>query len=420
VRNPDEDHAMGRVVVTGIGIVSPIGIGVDEFWRSAMAGRSGVREIVGFDASSFSTTFAGEVHGFDSSRFLPRAKARRMSAAAEYAFVASMLALDDAALRLDEVDRDDVGIALGVSMTGMDFIEPQAVRLQEQGPQAVSPFLAVSTYPGAAASNVSVELGIHGETVTMATGCSSATNAIGYAFKSISHGDHTVMITGGAEKCVTPLVMAAFSRARALSCRNSSPGAASRPFDRFRDGFVLGDGAAILVLEDLVEAERRGARVYAEIIGYGSTSDGYSMVGLEETGQKAVGAVAKAFKDSGRSPSDVDYVCAHGSSSVASDKRETRVIKKCLGSHARRTAVSSVKSMIGHPLGACGGFQTAVCALSIKEGLIPPTINYEEKDPDCDLDYVPNEGRDKTIDVAMNVSLGMGGNNACIAMGSLQ
>jgi 3-oxoacyl-[acyl-carrier-protein] synthase II len=183
---------------------------------------------------------------------------------------------------------------------------------------------------------------------------------------------------------------------------------------------VLGDGAAILVLEDLVEAERRGARVYAEIIGYGSTSDGYSMVGLEETGQKAVGAVAKAFKDSGRSPSDVDYVCAHGSSSVASDKRETRVIKKCLGSHARRTAVSSVKSMIGHPLGACGGFQTAVCALSIKEGLIPPTINYEEKDPDCDLDYVPNEGRDKTIDVAMNVSLGMGGNNACIAMGSLQ
>lgn len=410
---------MPRVVITGIGIVSPIGIGVDAFWEAALSGVSGVGRITGFDASQFETQFGAEVRDFDSSHFIPRSKAKRMSRAAQHAFAAAILALRDARLCMDQLNRDEVGIALGVSMTGMDRIEPEAASLASDGPGVVSPHLALSTYPGAAASNISVGLEIHGESITMATGCTSATNAIGYAFRSIRRGDHKLVVTGGAETCVTPLVMAAFSRAGSLSRRNSSPEAASRPFDKHRDGYVLGDGAAILLLEDLAAAEKRGAKVYAEIIGYGSTSDAHSMLRIDPGGGKAGKAVGKAFEGTGISPDQVDYVCAHGSSSVVSDKRETTVIKRSLGRHARKTAVSSIKSMIGHPLGACGGFQTATCALAICDGKIPPTINYEARDPDCDLDYVPNTGRELKVGVALNLSLGMGGSNACLALRNL-
>jgi 3-oxoacyl-[acyl-carrier-protein] synthase II len=407
---------MRRVAITGIGIVSPIGIGVRRFWRSAMNGKSGVRRISAFDVSRYPTQFAGDILDFDPSMYMRPSQAKRMSKAAQYALAAAVMAQEDAGLTVDESNSDDTGIALGVSMSGMDKIEPEIERFYERGPGTASPYLALASYPGASAGNISVELKVRGESVTIATGCSSATNAIGYAFRAIRRGVQRAMFTGGSEVCVTPFLIETFSRSRALSERNASPAEASRPFDRGRDGFVLGDGAAILILEDLDLAKKRDARIYAEVVGYGSTSDAYSMRRIDPEGGRAVQAIAKALKGVDICPDQIDYVCAHGSSAVVTDRRETKVIKRSLGAYARKVPVSSLKSMIGHPLGACGGFQTSACALAIAEGEIPPTINYVDPDPECDLDYVPNVGRQRKAAVALNLSLGMGGNNACLAL----
>lgn len=332
------------------------------------------------------------------------------------AVAAARMALEDSGLTITDENKEDLAVFLGSSSNAIDVVEEQAERLRNIGPHGVSPFAVASCYPGAPASNVAIELGLNGETFTISTGCTSSTNAIGLAFRSIRSGQYDAAIAGGVDAPVTPLMMSAFGNAGYLSKRNANPSKASRPFDRNRDGYVLSEAAGILMLEEYASAARREAFTYAEIAGYGSTSDGYSVLRVEPTGKRAASAIEKALKDAHVNKTDVDYFNAHGSSSVVSDSRETKVIKRVFGEHSERLQVSSIKSMIGQPIGASGAIQTATCATATKEGAIPPTMNYEERDPDCDLDYVPNEAREVRLRVAVNNSLGIGGNNACLVL----
>jgi 3-oxoacyl-[acyl-carrier-protein] synthase II len=418
LRTNEEIEALERrrVAITGIGLVTPIGISWQNFWRAALQGESGIRKIVGFDTTGFVSRIAGQVLDFKPSKWINPRKLKYLSRPVQLAVAAAKMALGDSHLSITEEMQEKVAVFMGTSSNAIDVVEDQFDKLKSTGPQSVSPFAVASCYPGAPASNVAIELGLKGETFTLSTGCSSSTNAIGLAFRSIRFGQHDVAIAGGVDAPVTPLMMSAFGNALYLSQRNGEPEKASRPFERNRDGYVLSEAAGILVLEEYSAAVKRDALIYAEIAGYASTSDCFSMLRVEPNGVLAAKAIRRALRDAAIASSEVDYFNAHGSSSVMSDRRETRVIKEVFDGRAFSLQVSSVKSMIGQPIGASGAIQTATCALALREQTVPPTTNYEEQDPDCDLDYVPNEAREARVRVAVNNCLGIGGNNACLVL----
>lgn len=409
-----------RVVITGMGVISPVGTGINAFWDALVKGRSGIGPISRFDASDLPTRIAGEVKDFDPMQYLDKKEARRMDRFTQFALCATQMALADAGLNVDNVDRERLGVVLGTGIGGTQTFEDQHRVLLERGRSRVSPFFVPMMIANLAAGQISIWLKALGPNFTVVTACASATNAIGEAFKVIQRGDADCVITGGTEAAVTPMSMAGFCAMKAMSTRNEEPQKASRPFDRDRDGFVLSEGAGILVLETLEHAQARGARIYGELAGYGCTADAYHITAPAPDGSRAARAMALALQDGGILPEEVDYINAHGTSTDLNDKLETLAIKKVFGDHAYRVPVSSTKSMTGHLLGAAGAVEAIACVLAINHGIIPPTINYENPDPDCDLDYVPNQARPAQVEVALSNSFGFGGHNASIVIKSFR
>ncbi|MFS8572939.1 MAG: beta-ketoacyl-ACP synthase II [Clostridia bacterium] len=400
-----------RVVVTGMGAVTPLGLGVDAFWEGLVQGRSGVGPITQFDASAFSTRIAAEVKDFDPTDFMDKKDARRMDRFAQFAVAGARMALEDAGIS-DNVDWERVGVLIGSGIGGIHTFEEQCRNLFEKGPDRVSPFFVPMMIPDMAAGQVSILLGAKGHNACTVTACASGSHSIGDAFKVIQRGQADVMITGGTEAAVSALSMAGVCAARTLSTRNDEPERASRPFDKDRDGFVLGEGAGILILEELEHAKARGAKIYAEIIGYASTGDAYHITAPAPEGDGARRAMLAALEDAGVEPGDVDYINAHGTSTEYNDKFETMAIKAVFKEAAYRIPVSSTKSMTGHLLGAAGGVEAIATCKALAEQVIPPTINYETPDPECDLDYVPNQARPAQLEIAISNSFGFGGHNA--------
>lgn len=409
-----------RVVITGLGIISPVGTGLEKFWTSMATGVSGIKRIKRFDPANFNTKIAGEVTDFEPTRYMDRKEARRMDRFTQFAVAASGMAIEDASLDLESEDRDRIGVILGSGTGGMETLEEQAKVLFEKGPGRVSPVFVPMMIANMGAGQVAIKYCLRGPNTTTVSACASSSNAIGDAFKMLQYGRADVMITGGAEAAVTPLAMAGFIQMKAMSTRNEEPEKASRPFDLGRDGFVIGEGSAILVLETLEHAQERGARIYAEIVGYGSTCDAYHMTAPDPEGHGAANSMKEALEDAGIELSEVDYINAHATATPLGDKAETLAIKKVFGAHAAKVAISSTKSMTGHLLGASGGLEAMVCILAIYYGIIPPTINYEQPDPDCDLDYVPNVARKAVVDVALSNSFGFGGHNATLVFKKYQ
>lgn len=409
-----------RVVITGLGIISPVGTGLEQFWSSLTGGVSGIRRVTRFDPTNFSTKIAGEVADFEPTNYVDKKEARRMDRFTQFAVAATGMAIKDAALNLEEENRDRIGVILGSGIGGIGTLEDQARILAEKGPGRVSPFFVPMMIANMGAGQVAISYRLRGPNVTSVTACASSTNAVGDAFKMIQWGHADVMITGGTEAPITPLAMAGFISMKAMSTRNDEPEKASRPFDAGRDGFVVGEGAAILVLETLERALNRGARIYAEIVGYGSTCDAYHMTAPDPEGCGAANSMREALADAGLEPGAVDYINAHATSTPLGDKAETTAIKNVFGPHAYRMAVSSTKSMTGHLLGAAGGLEAMVCVMAIQRGIIPPTINYEQPDPECDLDYVPNVARKAGVSVALSNSFGFGGHNATLVFKKYQ
>jgi len=402
-----------RVVVTGMGAITPIGNTVAEFWRGLMNGTSGVGRITCFDASRFTTQIAAEVKGFDPTEFMDRKEAKRMDRFAQFAVAGSRMALQDAGID-DNVDWERVGVLIGSGIGGIQTLEEQCRNLIEKGPDRVSPFFVPMMIPDIASGQVSIMTGAKAHNTCTVTACASGTNAIGDAFRVIQNGGADVMITGGTEAAISPLSMAGFCSARALSRRNDEPERASRPFDKDRDGFVMGEGVGILILEELEHAKARGARIYAELVGYGCTGDAYHITTPAPEGDGARRAMEAAIKDSGIDKSLIGYINAHGTSTEYNDKFETMAIKSVFGERAYSVPVSSTKSMTGHLLGAAGGIESIASVLALYEQMIPPTINYETPDPECDLDYVPNRPRAAKIEAVMSNSFGFGGHNAVL------
>jgi len=403
-----------RVVVTGLGVVSPVGTGIDKFWSSIKNGVSGVDTITKFDVNGFSTKIAAEVKDFKAEDFIDKKEAKRMDRYTQFAMAAAKMAIADSNLDLDKVNKERFGIVLGVGIGGMETLEDQAKVLASKGCGRISPFFVPMMIANMAAGQIAIMTGAKGINFTTVTACASATNAIGSAFRSIQWGDADIVITGGAEAAITPLALAGFCSMKALSTRNDDPKGASRPFDAERDGFVMGEGAGLLVLESLEHALERGAPIYAEVGGYGLTADAYHITAPAPNGEGGARAMKIAIADAGVLPQDLDYINAHGTSTLYNDKFETMAIKEVFGEHAKKLAVSSTKSMTGHLLGAAGGIEAAILALSIKDSFIPPTINYTTVDPECDLDYVPNKGRKCNVNCAISNSFGFGGHNASI------
>ncbi len=409
-----------RVVVTGLGLVTPIGNSVEATWTALMSGRSGVDYIRKFDTRKFSVKIAAEVKDFDPLKFIPKKEARKMGAFIHYAIAAAVEAVADAQFQLtaegkfpgEQADSTGTYISSGIG----DFwaIEREHSKMLEDGPDRVSPFFIVSAIVNLAAGQVSIRFGAKGPNSATATACSAGAHAIGDSFKIIQRGDADIMICGGAESAITPMSVAGFASMRALSTRNDDPQHASRPFERDRDGFVIGEGAGIMILEDLELAKRRGARIYAEIVGYGMSADAFHLTMPDETGSGAIRVMQKTLADAGVQPEQVGYVNAHGTSTPYNDKFETLAIKKTFGEHAYKLAVSSTKSMTGHLLGAAGGIEGVFSALALFRNMLPPTINYVNPDPDCDLDYVPNEARPAKVEYALSNSFGFGGTNAAL------
>jgi 3-oxoacyl-[acyl-carrier-protein] synthase II len=404
-----------RVVVTGLGIISPVGTGLEKFWTSLTGGVSGIRRITRFDATNFSTQIAGEVVDFDPMQFMDRKEARRMDRFTQFAVAAAGMAIEDSGLDLEVVDRDRAGVILGSGIGGIETLESQAKVLAEKGPGRVSPVFVPMIISNMGAGQVAINFGLRGPNITSVSACASSSNAIGDAFRMLQWGYADVMITGGTEAPITPLAIAGFCTMKAMSGRNEEPERASRPFDAERDGFVAGEGAAILVLESLEHAIKRGARIYAEVVGYGCTCDAYHMTAPDPEGRGAINSMKACLQDAGVSPETVDYINAHATSTPLGDKAETLAIKEVFGEHAKKLAVSSTKSMTGHLLGAAGGLEAMACILAIQRGVIPPTINYEQPDPDCDLDIVPNQARKAKVRFALSNSFGFGGHNATLA-----
>ena len=405
-----------RVVITGLGVITSIGAGKAEFWDSLKAGRSGISRVQKFDPSPYPTRMAACLNGFDFSPYIDQKWARRMDRTSMMAVAAAKMAVADAAIDLSKHDRERIGVVVGTAMAGHAFILEQHDVYREKGPMRINPFTALTVFPDAPASFISIELGLYGPSFSLATACSSALDAVGYAFNAVRKRELDVILMGGAESTIFPQAFSAFCMLRAMSQRNDQPERASRPFDKTRDGFVLGEGAGMLVLEDLEHAKRRGAHIYAEIVGFGMTCDAYHMTAPEPSGRQAARAISLALKDAGVKPEDVDYINAHGTSTPLNDKTETMVIKQVFNAHAYKVPISATKSMIGHLIGAAGAVELIATVLAMENQMIPPTINYEVPDPECDLDYVPNTARRATIDVALKNSFGFGGKNSALVI----
>lgn len=407
---------MERVVITGMGVISPVGNSKGEFWESIAAGKNGIDRVTHFDSQGYRSQMGGEVKGFAPEMFLPRKAAARFPLFIQYALVAAIMAHQDAGLDLSKLDPYRVGVGIGSGIGGISVLEENARILMEKGPSRVSPFFVPYEIINMAAGQVSIHLKLKGPNFASVTACATANNAIGESFRLIQHGEVDVMFAGGTEAAITPLSYAGFCAMRAMSSRNDDPQHASRPFDKDRDGFVMGEGAGVLVLESLSHALKRNTYIYGEIVGYGMSSDAYDMVHPAENGEGAAKAMEFALRDAKISPEEVDYINAHGTSTQAGDVAETIAIKKLFASHAYRLAVSSTKSMTGHLLGAAGAIELIACVCAIEKGYIPPTINYETPDPECDLDYVPNQRRPADIRVALSNAFGFGGHNTSIAV----
>ncbi|MBP1765906.1 MAG: 3-oxoacyl-[acyl-carrier-protein] synthase [Candidatus Aminicenantes bacterium] len=403
-------------MVTGIGLVSPLGIGVEKNWDALLRGQSGIGPITRFDASKYSTRIAGEVTNFDPLEFIDKRDARRMDLFIQLALAAAALAVKDAGIEPALLEGDRTGVYIGSGIGGLATIEESHKTLLERGPDRVSPFFLVSIIINEAAGYVSIKYRSRGPNSATATACATSTHSIGDSFRMIARGDADRMLAGGAEAPITPLGVAGFCALRALSTRNDEPQKASRPFDARRDGFVMGEGAGILLLEELAAARRREARIYAEIVGYGMNGDAYHVTAPAEDGAGAKGVMRRALADAGIDPSEVGYINAHGTSTPLNDKVETLAIKEVFGDHARRIGVSSTKSMTGHLLGATGALEAGVTSLCLANQIMTPTINYEHPDPECDLDYVPNAARSAEIRCALSNSFGFGGTNGCLIL----
>ena len=402
-----------RVVVTGLGVVTPLGNNPEEFFQNLVEGKSGVDRITLFDASSYPARIAGEVKNLNLERYLTPREIKRMDRFTHFAIYAAEEALRDAGLEKEE-DKDSWGVVMGSGIGGLWTIEEQHTVLVNRGPDRVSPFLIPMLITDIAPGHISIRHSLRGPNLSVSTACASAAHAIGIAFHLIQRGEAEVIITGGSEAAITPLGLAGFCNMKALTFRNDPPQEASRPFDRERDGFVMGEGAGVLILEDMERARRRGARIYAEIIGFGLTADAYHITAPDPEAKGQSLAMERALEDAGISPEEVDYINAHGTSTPLNDRVETLAIKKVFGEHAKSIAISSTKSMIGHTLGAAGGIESVVCCMSVYKDVVHPTINYSHPDPDCDLDYVPNTAREMEVKVALSNSFGFGGHNATL------
>ncbi|HKC99545.1 MAG TPA: beta-ketoacyl-ACP synthase II [Methylomirabilota bacterium] len=404
-----------RVVVTGLGTLSPVGNTADEFWSSLLQGRSGVGLITKFDTTGYPTRIAGEVRNFDPLNYVDKKDARRLDPYLQYAVASSALAVQDAALDTSKVDGTRLGVLIGSGIGGISTLLQSHKDLLEKGPDRVSPFFIPMLIANMASGLVSMRFGAKGPNSAVVTACATGNHAIGDSFRIIQRGDADIMIAGGSEAIIVPLTIAGFCSMKAMSTRNDEPTKAMRPFDATRDGFVAGEGAGILVLESLDHAVKRDARIYAEVIGYGMTGDAHHMTAPDPEGDGAARSMAAAVHDAGLDVSAVGYINAHGTSTQYNDKFETIAIKRVFGDHARRLAVSSTKSMTGHLLGAAGGIEAIATVLALHHGVLPPTINYETPDPDCDLDYIPNQARKQDVEVALSNAFGFGGTNATLA-----
>jgi len=410
-----------RVVVTGLGIVSPVGSTVADAWDNIVAGRSGIAPITRFDVSRFSTRFGGAVAGFELGDYLSPKDARKMDAFMHYGIAASQQAITDSGIEVRSANAPRIGVAVGAGIGGIETIERnfRSFLQADESPRKISPFFIPGSIINMISGHVSIQYGLTGPNLSLVTACTTATHSIGVAGRTIQYGDADVMIAGGAEMATTALGLGGFCAARALSTRNDEPQLASRPWDRDRDGFVLGDGAGCVVLEEYEHARARGAQIYGELVGFGMSADAHHITAPPEEGEGARQCMINALRDAGMNPDEVDYINAHGTSTPLGDKAESRAVRDAFGAHADKVAVSSTKSMTGHLLGAAGGVEAIFCLLAMRDGILPPTINYDTPDPECDLDYVPNTAREASVRVALSNSFGFGGTNGSLLFRAL-
>jgi 3-oxoacyl-[acyl-carrier-protein] synthase II len=411
------------VAVTGVGLVSPLGIGNRENWEALQAGKSGVGPITRFDPSAFSCRIAGEVKEFDPSLYIEKKEIKKMDLFIQYAMAAARFAMEDSGLPVSDANRERIAVVIGSGIGGLPIIEETQRRYIESGgsPRVISPFFITALIVNEAAGNISIKYGLKGPNLSTVTACTTGAHAVGEAFRMIQYGDADAAIAGGTESVITPLAVGGFAVMRALSTRNDEPERASRPWDRDRDGFVISEGAGLVILEEMEAARRRGARIYAELAGYGLSGDAYHIAAPSEDGDGPARVMKNALADAGIEPSQIDYINAHGTSTPAGDKIETLAIRMVFGESAERVGVSSTKSMTGHLLGAAGGLETAICALAVRDQVMPPTINYETPDPECEgLDYVPNQARQAPIRYALSNSFGFGGTNGSLILKQME
>ena len=411
---------INRVVITGVGLVTPVGIGKEEFWLSLIQGKSGVDKISYFDTSEYSTKIAAEIKNFDSINFISLKEANRMDKSTQFSIVSAMLALEDSKLEITEKDAYLIGVIIGSGIGGINTFEKQHKILLEKGPGRVSPFFVPMMISNISAGEIAIKIGAKGPNAVISTACASSTHAIGMAFKLLQQGDAQIILSGGTEAAIGPMALAGFCKMKALSVQNDYPNRASKPFDKERDGFIMGEGAGILILETLQHAKERNANIYAELLGFGMTADAYHITAPAPDGEGAVKAMEIALRDAKIVPSQIDYINAHGTSTPLNDKLETLAIKKVFGKHAYDLKISSNKSMTGHLLGASGGVEAIATALTLKNNIIPPTINYLSPDPECDLDYVPNINKKEIVNYAISNSFGFGGHNGVLVLGKYQ
>jgi len=410
-----------RVVITGIGVVSPVGNDLETFWESLKAGRSGIGRIARFDPEKFDCQIAGEVRNFDPTPFFKTAKdVRRTDRYTQFAVAAARMGLDDSGIDLAATDLDRAGVMIGSGVGGLSTMEEQVTKLVTRGPDRTSPFMIPMMISNMASGFISMEHGLRGPNMAIVTACATANHCMGEAWRIIKFGDADLMVAGGSEACIVPVGIAGFAAMRALSVRNDQPERASRPFDKDRDGFVMGEGAGVLILEEYEHAKKRGAKIYCEVAGYGLTADAYHMSAPSPGGEGAARCMGMAMKHAKVNPEEVDYINAHGTSTPVGDACETKAMKRAFGQHASKgLAVSSTKSMTGHLLGAAGAVEMAACVMTMRDGVLPPTINLDNPDPECDLDYVPNTAREKKVKIAISNSFGFGGHNSSLLIRSV-
>jgi 3-oxoacyl-[acyl-carrier-protein] synthase II len=409
-----------RVVITGIGVVSPVGNDLETFWKSLQEGRSGISRYTAFDSEKFDCKIAGEVRGYDPVPFYKTPKdVRRTDRYTQFAVGAAKMSLDDSGLDLGAVDLDRAGVMIGSGVGGLATMETQVTQMLTKGPDRTSPFMIPMMISNMASGFISMEHGLRGPNMAIVTACATANHCMGEAWRIIKFGDADVMVAGGSEACVVPVGIAGFTAMRALSLRNDEPERASRPFDKDRDGFVMGEGAGVVILEEYEHAKKRGAKIYCELAGYGLTADAYHMSAPMPEGEGAARCMHMAMKHARVNPEEVDYINAHGTSTPIGDVCETKAVKRAFGGHASRLAVSSTKSMTGHLLGAAGAVEIAACIMAMRDSVLPPTINLDNPDPECDLDYVPNKAREKKVKIAISNSFGFGGHNSSVLIKAL-